>query len=91
MIRIGIVGIGRVGSTTAFLLSKLPCVDKLVLIDPETERAKGIAMDITDGTAFHYGPIAFAGGYSDIRDCDYVARIPAFRDGSSSPPILSTR
>ena len=72
MIRIGIVGIGRVGSTTAFLLSKLPCVDKLVLIDPETERAKGIAMDITDGTAFHYGPIAFAGGYSDIRDCDYV-------------------
>ncbi len=46
MVKISIIGSGRVGSTAAFIILERDLCDELVLLDIDAERCKGEALDI---------------------------------------------
>ncbi len=50
--RVAIVGVGNVGSTTAYSLMLDGTVDELVLIDPRTDKVAGDAFDLKHGMQF---------------------------------------
>lgn len=68
LIKIVIVGVGSVGSATAYTLILSGIVNDLVLIDVNREKAEGESMDLN-----HAAPSwasARAGNYSDCKDAD---------------------
>jgi L-lactate dehydrogenase len=71
--KVAIVGAGFVGSTFAYSLSISGLVSEIVLIDTDTERATGEAMDLSHGVPFLQPVEIHAGDYAECADCDIVA------------------
>jgi len=70
--RIVIIGVGAVGSTTAYTLLLRGRMDELVLIDANNEKAIGDALDMNHGLAFVSRSKVWAGNYEDCTDADII-------------------
>jgi len=70
--RIVIIGVGAVGSTTAYTLLLRERVDELVLIDANQNKAIGDALDMNHGLPFLCRSKVWAGTYEDCRNADIV-------------------
>jgi L-lactate dehydrogenase len=70
--RVGLIGVGLVGASFAYALMQSGVADELVLIDVDTARAEGEAMDLNHGLPFT-GPMRiWAGTYGDLAAADVV-------------------
>ena len=67
-----IIGCGFVGSASAFCLMQNGLFTELVLIDSDSKRAEGEALDISHGIPFSKPMIIRAGDYHDIKDAGIV-------------------
>ena len=70
--RIAIIGVGAVGSTTAYTLLLRERMDELVLIDANNVKAVGDALDMNHGLPFMGKAKVWAGTYEDCRDADII-------------------
>lgn len=70
--KVTIIGAGSVGATTAFALLTRGAASEVVLIDVDTEKAKGEALDIKQATPFIGNCDIYAGSYEDAIDSDVV-------------------
>jgi L-lactate dehydrogenase len=70
--RIAIIGVGAVGSTTAYTLLLRERMDELVLIDANKAKAIGDALDMNHGLPFVGKANVWAGSYEDCRDADII-------------------
>lgn len=70
--KVTIIGAGSVGATTAFALLARNEASKVVLIDINTEKALGEALDIKQATPFIDNCDIYAGSYRDAVDSDVV-------------------
>ena len=71
--KVGIIGCGFVGSSSAFALMQSGLFSEMVLNDVDTERAEGEALDISHGLPFAKPMKIYAGGYDDMMDCSIIA------------------
>lgn len=73
MRKVVLVGTGAVGTAYAYSLINQGSVTELVLIDANSEKAKGEAMDLIHGMAFAPTNIeVYSGTYKDCTDADLV-------------------
>ncbi|MEO8765323.1 MAG: L-lactate dehydrogenase [Ginsengibacter sp.] len=70
--RIVIIGVGSVGSTTAFTLLVRGRMEELVLIDANKQKAIGDALDMNHGLPFVNSARVWAGDYEDCREADII-------------------
>ena len=70
--KVTIIGAGSVGATTAFALLARNAASEVVLIDINTEKALGEALDIKQATPFIDNCDIYAGSYRDAVDSDVV-------------------
>ena len=70
--KVTIIGAGAVGATTAFTLLARGAASDVVLIDINSERAQGEAMDIKQATPFIDNCDIIAGTYEDAVGSDVV-------------------
>jgi L-lactate dehydrogenase len=70
--RIVIIGVGAVGSTTAYTLLLRSRMDELVLIDVNEKKAMGDALDMNHGLPFLGKVNVWAGTYEDCREADII-------------------
>ena len=70
--KVTIIGAGSVGATTAFALLTRGAASEVVLIDVNTEKALGEALDIKQATPFIDNCDIHAGTYIDAVDSDVV-------------------
>ncbi len=70
--RIAVIGVGAVGSTTAYTLLLRERMDELVLIDANKEKAIGDALDMNHGLPFLGKARVWAGDYADCAGADIV-------------------
>lgn len=70
--KVGIVGAGDVGATTAYALMDSAAVNDVVLVDIDREKAEGEAMDLGHGASFVKPVRVTAGEYDDLNDADVV-------------------
>ncbi len=70
--KVTIIGAGSVGATTAFALLARGAASEVVLIDINTEKALGEALDIKQATPFLDNCDIYAGSYADAVDSDVV-------------------
>lgn len=69
---VAVVGVGAVGSTTAFSLMTRGVASELVLVDVDEARATGEMMDLSHGAYFTPPVDIRTGGYEDCHDADVV-------------------
>ncbi len=67
-----IIGCGFVGSSSAFSLMQSGLFSEMVLIDANTDRAEGEAMDLSHGLPFARPMEIYAGTYDDVAGCGLV-------------------
>ncbi len=72
MNKITIIGTGSVGSTIAYTLTVMGLASEIVMIDINTEKALGEALDIRQGVPFCNPCSVYAGSYEDAKDSDIV-------------------
>jgi len=72
MNKITIIGSGSVGSTIAYTLTVMGIAQEIVMIDINTEKALGEALDIRQGLPFLSPCSIYAGTYVDAVDSDIV-------------------
>ncbi|WP_207420871.1 L-lactate dehydrogenase [Desertivirga brevis] len=70
--RIVVIGVGAVGSTTAYTLLLRHRMDELVLLDANMDKARGDAQDMNHGLPFVGNVKVWAGTYEDCREADIV-------------------
>lgn len=70
--RIVVIGVGAVGSTTAYTLLLRERMDELVLIDANQEKAVGDALDMNHGLPFLGQSKVWAGTYEDCKGADII-------------------
>ena len=70
MNKITIIGTGSVGSTIAYTLTLTGIASEIVMIDVNSEKALGEALDIRQGTPFCSPCSIYAGSYVDAKDSD---------------------
>lgn len=70
--KIALIGVGAVGSTTAYTLLLRNRTDELVLIDANHAKAVGDALDMNHGLAFTGGTKVWAGTFEDCRGADII-------------------
>jgi len=70
--RIVVIGVGSVGSTTAYTLLLRGRMEELVLIDSNKGKAIGDALDMNHGLPFVSRAKVWAGTYEDCRDADII-------------------
>lgn len=70
--RIVVIGVGAVGATTAYTLLLRERMDELVLIDANTEKAVGDALDMNHGLPFLGKAKVWAGNYEDCSEADII-------------------
>ena len=68
--RIAVIGVGAVGSTTAYTLLLRSRTDELVLIDSNKPKAIGDALDMNHGLPFLGKSKVWAGTYEDCAEAD---------------------
>lgn len=64
-----IIGCGFVGTTCAFSLVQSGLFSELVLLDVDSAKADGEAMDLSHGIPFVRSMKIYAGNYEDLKDC----------------------
>ena len=72
MNKISIIGTGSVGSTIAYTLTVMGLASEIVMIDINSEKALGEALDIRQGTPFCSACSIYAGEYRDAQGSDIV-------------------
>ena len=72
MNKISIIGTGCVGSTIAYTLTVMGLASEIVMIDINSEKALGEALDIRQGTPFCNPCSIYAGDYRDASGSDIV-------------------
>lgn len=72
MNKISIIGTGSVGSTIAYSLAIMGMASEIVMIDINTEKAMGEALDIRQGLPFCAPCSIYAGNYSDTAGSNIV-------------------
>ena len=72
MNKISIIGAGSVGSTIAYTLAIQGIASEIVLIDINTDKAVGEALDIMQGTPLSSPCKVYQGGYEEAKDSDIV-------------------
>ncbi len=70
--RIVVIGVGAVGSTTAYTLLLRARMDELVLIDANKGKAIGDALDMNHGLPFLGKAKVWAGSYEDCNEADII-------------------
>lgn len=70
--KVGIIGCGFVGSSSAFSLMQSGMFTEMVLIDADKARAEGEALDISHGLPFAKPMKIYAGDYSDLKDASLI-------------------
>ncbi|MFW5705545.1 MAG: lactate/malate family dehydrogenase, partial [Bacteroidota bacterium] len=70
--KIGIVGTGYVGSTTAFSVLMRKAATSIVMVDINRKRAAAEAADISHAVPFAHPAVVSAGGYSDLSGAGIV-------------------
>lgn len=70
--KITIVGAGSVGAATAYAILARDAASEVVLIDINTPKALGEALDIKQATPFLDNCDIYAGSYADAKDSDVV-------------------
>ncbi|MBR2499648.1 MAG: L-lactate dehydrogenase [Clostridia bacterium] len=70
--KVTIIGAGSVGATTAYSLLACDVASEVVLIDVNTDKALGEALDIKQAIPFLGNSDIYAGSYIDAKDSDYV-------------------
>ena len=70
--RIVVIGVGAVGSTTAYTLLLRGRMDELVLIDANKQKAIGDALDMNHGLPFLSKVNVWAGSYEDCAEADII-------------------
>ena len=70
--KVAVVGCGFVGSTCAFSLMQSSLFSEMVLIDVNTARAEGEALDISHGVPYYSPMNVYAGSYEDLADASIV-------------------
>ena len=70
--KVAVIGCGFVGSSSAFALMQSGLFSEIVLIDADTKRAEGEAMDISHGISFARPMQIYAGNYDDITDAAII-------------------
>jgi L-lactate dehydrogenase len=70
--RIAVIGVGAVGSTTAYTLLLRSRMDELVLIDSNKPKASGDALDMNHGLPLLGKAKVWAGDYADCKDADII-------------------
>ena len=70
--KVDVIGCGFVGSSSAFALMQSGLFSEMVLIDADTKRAEGEAMDISHGISFARPMQIYAGNYDDITDAAII-------------------
>ena len=70
--KITIIGAGSVGATTAFAILARGAASEVVLIDINTDKALGEALDIKQATPFIDNCVIYAGSYADAVGSDVV-------------------
>ncbi|ADL11844.1 L-lactate dehydrogenase [Acetohalobium arabaticum] len=71
-VKIGIIGAGFVGSTTAFTVMMNGLASEIVLVDIDQDKAEGEAMDLRHGASFVSPVNIETGGYQECQDADIV-------------------
>ncbi len=73
MIKIGVIGIGHVGSHVLYTLALKGVADEIVLIDANEAKAKSEAQDLFDAALYlTHKTKVYAGDFSDLKDCDVI-------------------
>ena len=72
MNKITIIGTGSVGSTIAYSIAMMGMASEIVMIDINSEKALGEALDIRQGTPFCSACSVYAGDYRDAANSDIV-------------------
>jgi L-lactate dehydrogenase len=70
--KVGLIGTGMVGASFAYSLMQRGLATELVLIDRDTARAEGEAMDLQHGLPFVRNMRIRAGDYPDLADADVI-------------------
>lgn len=70
--KVTVIGAGSVGSTIAYTLAVQGQASEIVMIDVNTKKALGEAMDIRQGTPFMQPCQIYAGSYEDAAGSDIV-------------------
>ena len=70
--KVAVIGCGFVGSSSAFALMQSGLFSEMVLIDADTKRAEGEAMDKSHGISFARPMQIYAGNYDDITDAAII-------------------
>lgn len=70
--KVAVIGCGFVGSSSTFALMQSGLFSEMVLIDADTKRAEGEAMDISHGISFARPMQIYAGNYDDITDAAII-------------------
>ncbi|MBR4236144.1 MAG: L-lactate dehydrogenase [Clostridia bacterium] len=70
--KVTIVGCGFVGSASAFALMESGLFSEMVLIDSDSSKAEGEALDISHGLPFAQPMKIYAGTYDDAADSDII-------------------
>lgn len=81
-VKIGIIGLGQVGASTAFAIMASGMASELVLVDINREKAEGEAMDLGDAAAFTKPINVYEGSYEDCQG----AQIIIFTGGANQKP-----
>jgi L-lactate dehydrogenase len=80
--KIAVVGVGAVGASTAYALAVSGLASELVLVDINSAKAEGEAMDLAHAAAFIKPIRIYAGEFEDCRD----ASIIIFAAGANQKP-----
>ena len=70
--KVAVIGCGFVGSSSAFALMQSGLFSEMVLIDADTKRAEGEAMDISHVISFARPMQIYAGNYDDFTDAAII-------------------
>lgn len=80
--KVGIIGSGMVGATSAYAIMMRKAASDIVLIDANPKRAVAEAQDIMHAVPFAAATDIFAGSYKDLKD----AKVVVIAAGASQKP-----
>ena len=70
--KVAMIGLGFVGSASAFALMQSGLFSEMVLVDVDEKKAEGEALDISHGLPFAKPMKIYAGGYDDVADAAVI-------------------
>lgn len=91
MNKITIIGTGSVGATIAYTLTVTGLVSEIVMLDINSEKSMGEAMDIQQGVPFCSPCSVYAGSYEDTAGSDIVILTSASPVSRGRPVLILPR